>query len=104
MANYELLPQFNTHQVSGFPISQISLSAAIIPSEFLSEAVFAGGGFWGLEAAFGRVDGVIKTATGYCGGTLRKPSYIEVKVFDEIQQIDTKPASSTMHVNIFLGL
>ncbi|XP_022759279.1 peptide methionine sulfoxide reductase-like [Durio zibethinus] len=73
MARYQLLPQFNTHQVSDFPISQIS-----IPSEFLSEAVFAGGNFWGLEAAFGRVEGVIRTATGYCGGTLRKPSYREV--------------------------
>ncbi|XVE72110.1 hypothetical protein DITRI_Ditri11bG0011900 [Diplodiscus trichospermus] len=78
MAKYELLPQFNTHQFSDFPTSQISSPAAIIPSEFLSEAVFAGGSFWGLEAAFGRVDGVIKTATGYCGGTLRKPSYGEV--------------------------
>lgn len=34
--------------------------------------------FWGLEAAFGRVDGVIKSATGYCGGGLGKPSYREV--------------------------
>ncbi|XWS75494.1 hypothetical protein CRYUN_Cryun01aG0093800 [Craigia yunnanensis] len=78
MAMYELLPKFNTDQVSDFPISQISSSAAIIPSEFLGEALFAGGSFWGLEASFGRVDGVIKTATGYCGGTLRKPSFKEV--------------------------
>ncbi|OMP04724.1 Peptide methionine sulfoxide reductase MsrA [Corchorus olitorius] len=75
---YQLLPQFNANQFSDLPISQISPPAAIIPSEFLKEAVFAGGSFWGLEAAFGRVDGVIKTATGYCGGTLRKPSYREV--------------------------
>ncbi|KAF8390100.1 hypothetical protein HHK36_024622 [Tetracentron sinense] len=35
--------------------------------------------FWGLEAAFGRVDGVVKTATGYCGGTLKKPTHREVR-------------------------
>ncbi|OMO80234.1 Peptide methionine sulfoxide reductase MsrA [Corchorus capsularis] len=76
---YQLLPQFNANQFSDLPISQtISPPAAIIPSEFLKEAVFAGGSFWGLEAAFGRMDGVINTATGYCGGTLRKPSYREV--------------------------
>lgn len=34
--------------------------------------------FWGLEAAYGRVDGVVKTAAGYCGGTIRKPPYREV--------------------------
>ncbi|XP_058088498.1 uncharacterized protein LOC131235355 [Magnolia sinica] len=49
-----------------------------VPSQFLQEAVFAGDRFWELEAAFGRVDGVFRTATGYCGGTLRKPTHKEV--------------------------
>ncbi|KAE9449463.1 hypothetical protein C3L33_18632, partial [Rhododendron williamsianum] len=34
--------------------------------------------FWDVEAAYGRVDGVVKTVTGYCGGSLRKPTYREV--------------------------
>lgn len=35
--------------------------------------------FLDLEAAFGRFNGVMRTATGYCGGTLKKPAYREVK-------------------------
>ncbi|KAK6266569.1 hypothetical protein QUC31_017406 [Theobroma cacao] len=76
---YQLLPQFNAPQDSNLPIPEISSDpAATIPSECLREAVFAGGSFWGLEAGFGRVNGVIKTATGFCGGTLKKPSFREV--------------------------
>lgn len=37
------------------------------------------GNFLDLEAAFGRLNGVMRTATGYCGGTLKKPTYREVK-------------------------
>ncbi|XP_010264762.1 PREDICTED: peptide methionine sulfoxide reductase-like isoform X2 [Nelumbo nucifera] len=71
---YHLLPQPKIHD---FPLSHAT-TAPSIPTEFLQEAVFAGGSFWGLEAAFGRLDGVVKTATGYCGGTLTKPTYREV--------------------------
>ncbi|KAK6927921.1 Peptide methionine sulfoxide reductase MsrA domain [Dillenia turbinata] len=49
-----------------------------VPSEFLSEAVFAGDCFWGLEAALGLLDGVVKTVTGYFGGTFPKPNHKEV--------------------------
>ncbi|KAK9271512.1 hypothetical protein L1049_001872 [Liquidambar formosana] len=73
---YKLLPQSKA-QGPDFSISETT-SAATISSEFLCEAVFAGDSFWGLEAAFGLVDGVIKTAAGYCGGTLKKPTYREV--------------------------
>ncbi|KAJ8544829.1 hypothetical protein K7X08_017412 [Anisodus acutangulus] len=34
--------------------------------------------FHDVEAAYGRVGGVVRTTTGYCGGTIRKPSYKEV--------------------------
>ncbi|KAF8378674.1 hypothetical protein HHK36_030023 [Tetracentron sinense] len=75
---YKILPQLQSHQIPDSPISESS-SMATIPLEFLDEAVFAGDSFWGLEAAFGRVDGVVKTATGYCGGTLKKPTHREVR-------------------------
>ncbi|GMN28160.1 hypothetical protein TIFTF001_001942 [Ficus carica] len=77
---YNILPQMKT-QISDFPSSQTTPSASTtIPEDhhYLTEAIFAGESFWGLEAAFGRVDGVIKSATGYCGGGLGKPSYREV--------------------------
>lgn len=49
-----------------------------IPVEFLCHAIFAGDGFHDVEASYGRVEGVVRTATGYCGGTIRKASYKEV--------------------------
>ncbi|KAH9739290.1 peptide-methionine (S)-S-oxide reductase [Citrus sinensis] len=65
---YKLLPQ------SDNLTSQVSVSE---PTNFFSEAVFAGGNFLDLESAFGRLNGVMRTATGYCGGTLKKPTYRE---------------------------
>ncbi|XP_024029561.1 peptide methionine sulfoxide reductase [Morus notabilis] len=74
---YQILPQIKT-QISDLPSSQTTPSVIPEDHHFLNEAIFAGDNFWGLEAALGRADGVVKSATGYCGGSLRKPSYREV--------------------------
>jgi peptide-methionine (S)-S-oxide reductase len=42
------------------------------------KAAFGGGCFWGVEAAFRRVEGVTGTAVGYMGGTLARPTYRDV--------------------------
>jgi len=40
--------------------------------------VFAGGCFWGVQAVFQHVKGVISATSGYAGGTVAKPDYEEV--------------------------
>jgi peptide-methionine (S)-S-oxide reductase len=42
------------------------------------KATFGAGCFWGVEAAFRRLDGVTATAVGYAGGHTDDPSYREV--------------------------
>ena len=44
----------------------------------IEKGTFAAGCFWGVEAAFRRVDGVTSTAVGYTGGNLKNPSYEDV--------------------------
>lgn len=43
-----------------------------------SEAIFAGGCFWCVEADFDKVPGVIETISGYDGGTEPNPTYQQV--------------------------
>ena len=41
-------------------------------------AVLALGCFWGPEIKFSKIDGIIKTEVGYCGGNSSKVTYKEV--------------------------
>ena len=44
----------------------------------LEKATFGAGCFWGIEARFAEMPGVLDTAVGYEGGELEHPTYKEV--------------------------
>jgi peptide-methionine (S)-S-oxide reductase len=44
----------------------------------MKKATFGAGCFWGVEAEFQRLPGVVDTAVGYSGGTLLNPCYEDV--------------------------
>lgn len=46
--------------------------------EQFQKVAFAAGCFWGVQAAFEQVKGVLKATAGYAGGRLKNPSYEDV--------------------------
>jgi peptide-methionine (S)-S-oxide reductase len=59
-------------------------------------ATFGAGCFWGVEAAFSRVPGVIEAVSGYSGGHTENPSYKDVCTDEtghaEVVQVTYDPA------------
>ena len=58
------------------PMAPVARIAPVARSEQI--AVFAGGCFWGIEAVFEHVKGVIRATSGYAGGAVASPSYEDV--------------------------
>jgi peptide-methionine (S)-S-oxide reductase len=87
----------------------IALLLAFTASSFAAQqkAVFAGGCFWGVEAVFEHVKGVISVRSGYAGGTKETASYEDVSGGDtkhaESVEIRFNPAKVTYEqlLNIF---
>jgi peptide-methionine (S)-S-oxide reductase len=60
------------------PIPAAKVDAPLAASTGQQTAVFAGGCFWGTQAVFERVKGVLATNAGYAGGSSANPSYAQV--------------------------
>ena len=63
------------------------------------KATFGAGCFWGVEAAFNKVHGVVSTAVGYAGGTKADPTYKDVCTgttgHAEVVRVDYDPSLVT---------
>lgn len=60
------------------PIPAAKLDAPLAATPGKQTAVFAGGCFWGTQAVFERVKGVLKTTAGYAGGSAETATYRQV--------------------------
>jgi len=60
------------------PIPPPKFDAPLAATAGKETAVFAGGCFWGTQAVFERVKGVIQTAAGYAGGSAATATYDQV--------------------------
>ncbi len=60
------------------PIPAPTTDTTLAKTSGKQTAVFAGGCFWGTQAVFERVKGVVKTATGYSGGSAATATYDQV--------------------------
>lgn len=69
--------------------------------------ILGAGCFWGVEAQFSKITGVVKTAVGYMGGEMKDPNYNDVCTGEtghaEVVQIvfDTKIVSLSELLHIF---
>ncbi|KAL6555828.1 Peptide methionine sulfoxide reductase A5 [Orobanche hederae] len=64
--------------------------------QILRTATFALGSFWRSEAVFGCLDGVVRTAVGYAGGSKPSPEYRSLGDHAEcVQHIEYDPAIIT---------
>jgi len=73
----------------------------------MQKATFGVGCFWGVEATFRQIPGVIDTAVGYLGGKLANPTYEDVCTdktgHAEVVQINFDPAKVSYEqlLNVF---
>lgn len=72
------LPILSCHAATDAPVppAKTDVTLAAVPSR--TTAVFAGGCFWGTQAVFERVKGVVETTAGYSGGSAATAHYDDV--------------------------
>jgi peptide-methionine (S)-S-oxide reductase len=55
-----------------------AFASSPVASAPLDTVVFAGGCFWGVQAVYQHVNGVVSATSGYAGGKVARPSYENV--------------------------
>ncbi len=70
------------------------------------KAYFAGGCFWCMEESFDQVEGVISTISGYSGGHLKNPKYVDVIYTDSghVEAIEVTYDSSKINYQKLLDI
>jgi peptide-methionine (S)-S-oxide reductase len=73
-----LLTACNAGAAGRAPIPPANADVALAAHPGQEKAVFAGGCFWGTQAVFERVKGVLNTTVGYSGGSAATATYGQV--------------------------
>jgi peptide-methionine (S)-S-oxide reductase len=73
-----LSPNFACAAATHGPLPAPTVNTPLATTSHRETAVFAGGCFWGTQAVFERVKGVLKTTAGYSGGEARTATYDQV--------------------------
>ena len=60
------------------PAGSAAPASLVVAPARLDTVVFAGGCFWGVQAVFQHVRGVVAATSGYAGGTAASPGYEQV--------------------------
>lgn len=68
-----------------------ALPEHFVPKSLWETATLGMGCFWSPEALFGHLPGVVRTRTGYAGGTMADPDYRRMGDHSEMVQIDYDP-------------
>lgn len=60
------------------PLNLTIITGVPLPLFQMEKATFGAGCFWGVEAAFRKVEGVVFSSVGYMGGHFPNPCYLDV--------------------------
>jgi peptide-methionine (S)-S-oxide reductase len=71
--------------------TELAVDAESLPPAATETATFGMGCFWGPDARFGAMPGVVRTRVGYAGGTEPAPSYYSLGDHTEVVQVEYDP-------------
>jgi len=77
------------------PPTELAPDAAAPSSGATETATFGLGCFWGPDARFGAMAGVVRTRVGYAGGTTPEPTYYNLGDHTEVVQVEYDPSEAS---------